>query len=188
MKKLLLILCSTLALQGCAVALVAGAAGGAASYQDRRSTGAQIDDQTIEVKAATSIAQDPALSEHTHINIVSFNRSVLVVGQSPNDMLKDQIINKLRKIDSIKDIHNQIRIGNITSLLTRSNDAWLTSKVKTQLLTDETIPGSSIKVVTENGEVFLMGMVTKDEASRAVEKARHISGVNRVFKAFEYIQ
>jgi osmotically-inducible protein OsmY len=84
-------------------------------------------------------------------------------------------------------IHNQIRIGNLTSITTQTNDVWLTSKVKSALFSSDEVDGNTIKVITENAEVFLMGLVTKKEADTAINITRNISGVNRVFKAFEYL-
>ena len=114
------------------------------------------------------------------------NGSILVVGQAPNSFLRDEAMKILKSIDGIVQIHNQIRIGNTVSIGTKSNDVWLTSKVKTALFKSDQLEATNIKVVTENGEVFLMGLVSQLEANEAVEIARNVSGVNRVVKAFEY--
>ncbi|WP_199609669.1 division/outer membrane stress-associated lipid-binding lipoprotein [Flocculibacter collagenilyticus] len=182
-----LLLASVLILEGCAVAVVAGAAGAASAANDRRSIGAQIDDNNIEVKAELLFSEHASLREHSNISIVSFNGVVLLVGQAPNDQLRDLAAKTVADIIGVKKIHNQIRIGSSTSITTKTNDAWLTSKVKTQLLSDEQVAGLNIKVVTENAEVFLMGLATMHEADKAVDIARNISGVGKVVKVFEYL-
>ena len=126
------------------------------------------------------------MSKQTRVQVTSINGSLLVVGQAPNDYLRDSVLKTLNQVKGVKRIHNQLRIGNKTSLATRSHDTWLTSKVKTALFADDNVRGNNIKVVTENGEVFLMGLVSQEEANKAVDIARNVSGVNRVFKAFEY--
>ena len=117
--------------------------------------------------------------------MVSVNARVLVVGQAPNTYLRDLAIKTLNEVDGIVQLHNQLRIGNTTSIATRTNDVWLTSKVKTALFAADNLNATNIKVVTENGEVFLMGLVKQADANAAVEVARNISGVNRVYKMFE---
>jgi osmotically-inducible protein OsmY len=119
--------------------------------------------------------------------VVSVNSKVLVVGQAPNTHLRDLAIKTLNSLVGVEQVYDQIRIGNITSFTTTSNDMWLTSKVKTALFSSNSITATQIKVVTENGEVFLMGLVNSSQANAAVEAARNINGVSRVFKMFEYV-
>ncbi len=173
-------------LQGCAAAVVAAGAGAVSAANDRRTVGSQIDDNTIEITAELRISQSESINKNSHINIISVNGQVLMVGQTPNDYLREQAQKLISDIDGIVAVHNQIKIGTPTSVGTQTNDVWLTTKVKTQLLTDENLPGNSIKVVTENSEVFLMGLVTKAEADQATEIARNISGVTKVVKIFEF--
>lgn len=173
-------------LQGCAAAAVVAITTGASMATDRRSVGNQIDDQSIELEAYNEIAKNEGLADNTNLNVISVNGAVLIIGQAPNTHLRDQAINILNKINGIAKIHDQIRVGNVTSITTRTNDVWLTSKVKTALFSSDEINGRNIKVITENAEVFLMGLVSKTEANAAIEITRNISGVNRVFKAFEY--
>lgn len=174
-------------LQGCAAAAVVAITTGASMATDRRSIGNQIDDQSIEVQAYNNIVKNKSLNDNTNIHVVSVNGAVLVIGQAPNSYLKDQVIQIINAIDGVAKIHNQIRIGNITSITTQTNDIWLTSKVKTALFASDDVSAQDIKVITENGEVFLMGLVSKKEADIAIDIARNIGGVNRVFKAFEYL-
>ena len=185
-NRLALVVISAALLQGCIAAAVVTVAGGASVANDERSIGNQIDDQVIELDAYAKFKEQEGLTENTNLQVVSVNGSVLIVGQSPNSYLKDLAIKTLSSIKGVVKVHDQIRIGNITSITTRTNDLWLTSKVKTALFASENIQSSNIKVVTENAEVFLMGLVSQSQANMAVEIARNIGGVNRVLKAFEY--
>jgi len=185
--KLTAILLTLATLQGCAAVAVVAVTTGASMATDRRSIGNQIDDQSIEVEAYNEITKNKILNDNTNLHISSVNGSVLIIGQAPNTLLKDQAIKILHNIGGITRIHDQIRIGNITSVTTQTNDVWLTSKVKTALFSSDKVNGNDIKVITENAEVFLMGIVSKKEADAAVNITRNISGVNRVFKAFEYL-
>jgi osmotically-inducible protein OsmY len=185
--KLMALLRLVCTLQGCAVATVVAITAGASMATDRRSFGNQIDDQSIELEAYNEITKNKPLNDNTNLHVTSVNGSVLLIGQAPTSYLRDQAIKIVNEIDGVVRIHNQIRIGNTTSVTTQTNDIWLTSKVKTALFSGEKVNGKNIKVITENAEVFLMGIVTKKEADEAVNITRNISGVNRVFKAFEYL-
>jgi osmotically-inducible protein OsmY len=187
-KSVLGVIATAAILQGCVAAAVVGVVGGASVATDNRSLGNQIDDQKIEIDAHTELATSKALSENTNLQVVSVNGSVLVVGQAPNSYLRDQAINLLNEVNGVNQLHNQIRISNTVAFTTKTNDVWLTSKVKTSLFSSDKLDATNIKVVTENGEVFLMGLVTKAQADIAVDIARNVSGVNRVFKIFEYIK
>ena len=175
------------ALQGCAVATVVAVTAGATMVADRRSFSKQIDDQSIEFTAHNELAKQKALTKNTNLHVISMNGTVLVIGQAPNTYLRDLAIKTIQDVSNIVTIHNQIRIGSTISVTTKSNDIWLTSKVKSALLTNSGVNAKDVKVVTENAEVFLLGLVTKEEADIVVEITRNISGVSRVYKAFEYI-
>lgn len=182
---LLPVLFSACLLQGCATAIVAGAAVGATSVVDRRSVGSQIDDRTIELKAGKRIYHTEELKKNTHISITSVNGQVLLTGQASNAYQRNLVTNLIQDIEGVVRVHNQIRIGTPTSVSTRTNDTWITSKIKTQLLTEDNVPGNSIKVVTENSEVFLLGIVTQAEAEIATQLAQETGGVSKVTKVFE---
>lgn len=184
--KLAIPLLAMIALQGCAAVAVIGIAGTASVINDRRTVGAQIDDQTIEAKSAVRIADSDILSKETHLQITSVNGTVLVVGQAPTPGLKKQALNLIKDIDGVVLLHDQVKIKPPISLATRSKDVWLTSKIKANLIASDKVDGTAIKVVTEDSEVFLMGLVTTKEAAVAVDIARNISGVAKVLKAFEY--
>jgi len=174
-------------LQGCAVVAVVAVGAGVSMATDRRSIGNQIDDQSIELEAYNEFTKDKALNDNTRLHITSVNGSVLLTGQVPNTYLKDKAIKIVKNINGIVRVHNQLRMGNVISITTRTSDTWLTSKVKTALFSNDNISADVIKVVTENSEVFLMGLVSKKEADIATEITRNISGVKSVYKAFEYI-
>ncbi|PCI58669.1 MAG: osmotically-inducible protein OsmY [Gammaproteobacteria bacterium] len=184
--KLSLLIAVIIILQGCVAAAVITVGTGVKVATDRRSVGHQIDDQTIELNFYTQLRHNKTLSENTNIQAISVNGTLLIIGQTPTEVLRDSILKIVKDVKGVDKVYNQIRIGNTTSILTKSHDVWLTSKVKVALLAEDNIDGINIKVVTENGEVFLMGLVSQKEAEQAVNVARNISGVNRVLKAFEY--
>ncbi|WP_425334953.1 division/outer membrane stress-associated lipid-binding lipoprotein [Pseudoalteromonas piscicida] len=187
MMRIASLLAAILLLQGCAAAVVAGTAGAVSAANDRRTIGAQIDDNNIEIKGTLAIKGIKRLADHANITLVSVNGVVLMIGQVANREMKTEAERALQNVAGIKQVHNQLRISTNIGITTQTHDTWLTSKVKTKLLAAEEVNGANIKVVTENAEVFLMGLVSKDEANSAVEIARNINGVKRVIKAFEYI-
>lgn len=162
----------TMVLQGCAA-------------KDRRTLGSQIDDNSIVVKAGNLIEAEKTLDEKANINVYSYNGVVLLTGQAPAPAMAEQASELARSVQGVKDVQNQIRVSNPTSFATRSRDSWITTRVKSMLLADKEVSALNIRVVTENGEVFLMGIVNELEANKAVEVARHVNGVVRVIKAFE---
>ncbi|TYK66004.1 BON domain-containing protein [Colwellia echini] len=176
------------ALNGCAVATVVAITAGATMIADRRTFSKQIDDQSIEITAHNDINKQKTLTKNSNIQVISMNGTVLVVGQVANTYLQGIAIKTIQAVPDIVTIHDQLRIGENVSALTKSNDIWLTSRVKSALLANSEINAIDFKVITENSEVFLMGLVTKEEGDIAVEITRNINGVSRVYKAFEYIK
>ncbi|MBD57732.1 division/outer membrane stress-associated lipid-binding lipoprotein [uncultured Pseudoalteromonas sp.] len=187
LKQSLLVISTVLLLQGCAAAVVVGTAGAVTAANDRRTIGSQIDDNNIEIKSSIAISEIERLHKFANVNVISVNGIVLMIGQVPNQEMKEQAQRAIEGVDGIRKIHNQIRISSNIGMSTQTHDSWLTSKVKTQLLTTENISSNNIKVITENGEVFLMGLVSDTEANLAVDVARNVSGVERVIKVFEYL-
>lgn len=182
-----LILAAALSTQitACVPVVVGGAAAGGAMAADRRSSGAYIEDQEIELKASKAI--DDALKSNVHANITSFNRHVLLTGEVSNDANKSKAESLIKPIQNVNSINNQLVIGANTTIGTRTNDTYITSKVKTKFLTENKFAANHVKVVTENGTVFLLGLVTHKEGDDAAEIARGISDVKKVVKDFEYI-
>lgn len=184
---LTLLLSSTLLIQGCAGLIIGAGVGAVTAANDRRTLGNQVDDKTAASRISTSFAKNAAIKEQTSIVIQVFNGTVLLVGQAPTQELIGKANQLANSVPNIKKVHNQIRLGSPIPASVIANDAWLASKVKTQLIADKRINGLHIEIEVENGEVFLMGLITKQEGGIAVDIARNISGVKQVVKAFEYL-
>lgn len=185
--KIIALILSVSLLQGCATAVVGTAAGAVTAATDRRTLGSQIDDNTIELKAELVLSKAEGLDNHARVVVKSLNGHLLVVGQTPNEYLRELAIKALKEVAGVKRIHNQVKIGSTTSMSTRTMDTWITTRVKLKLLTADGVDSNNISVLTENAEVYLMGLVTEDEAQRAAEVARNISGVEKVVKVFEIL-
>ncbi|WP_301719439.1 division/outer membrane stress-associated lipid-binding lipoprotein [Pseudidiomarina terrestris] len=179
-----LALIAMVGLSGCAAALVGATAIGISSATDSRTVGTQVDDQAIEIKVIAKLKSEERLSD-TRIQVVSFNRAVLLLGQVPHSGLAELAAGLARDVEGVQRVHNELRTGPVISFKTISNDSWLTSKIKAKFVTDETVEANKIKVVTENGEVFLMGLVSREMARAAIDIARNTNGVERVIDAFE---
>jgi len=174
-------------LTGCIVAAVGAAAVVSVDViHDRRTVGAYIDDAKIEVDVRQYIIRDKDLRRNTHTNVTSWNGIVLLTGEVLDQNQKSQIGSYAKSIGGVRQVVNELRIAGKTAVFSRANDSWLTSKVKTNLFTKTKLDANRIKVVSEYGNVYLMGIVTQDEAQRATEIARNIGGVVRVVKVFEY--
>ena len=172
-----------LALSGCVPVVVAGVGGAAMLAADPRSSGAQLDDQTIEFKvsgAATEKYPD------MHLNVTSYNGIVLLTGEAPTAAARDSIEEIARKTDRVRSVQNEMVVGPSTDLSARSNDSFITSKVKARLVEANKVPANLIKVVTERGVVYLRGLVTRQEGEIAASIAATTDGVVRVVKVFEY--
>ena len=154
-----------------------------------RSLGNKIDDQFLEPNVANAISRShPDLTGPTsHIVVTAYNGVILLAGQTPRADLKAQAEQAAAAVQRVKKVNNELQVMAPSSILARNNDAWLTTKIKTQMLTDSAIPGSRIKVVTENGIVYMLGLVTKQEAARATSLVQSVSGVQKIVKLFEYI-
>ena len=186
MTRLLLLVISFALLQGCTPVIVAGAAGGAAAAHDERDTATIIDDNLIEARAKDAIYSEPELVKTVHVNVTSLNRVVLLTGEALSGPLRDRVVDLVRRMDKVRRVHNEIRIADLTDFQSRANDTWLTSKVKAQMLATKGFDSTRVKVVTEFGTVYLMGLVTRAEGDKAADITRHIEGVKRVVKLFEY--
>ena len=153
-----------------------------------RTIGSKIDDSLIETKVSVNIAKaNPGLDQGSHIVVSSYNGVVLLAGQTPRADLKSLAEQTASQVQRVKKVHNELQVIQPSSILARNNDAWLTTKIKTQMLTDASVPGSRIKVITENGIVYLLGLVTQQEANAATNVVQGVSGVQKIVKLFEYI-
>lgn len=153
----------------------------------KRSLGTVWDDQMTESRSARLIREAHPELETAHINTTSFNGTLLLTGQVATPELKELAGKTISDLRHVKLVHNELVVAGPTSMVARSNDSWLTTKVKTALLTDNSVEGNRIKVVTEDGVVYLMGLLTRDEAELAVGQAREVYGVQKIVKVFEYI-
>ena len=172
-------------LSGCG-AIVAGAFGGAVAANDRRPSTVMLEDEAIELTAVDLLYNKPDLVKTTHVNVTSYNHVVLLTGEALSDNLRHKTVEVVRNINRVKRVFNEIRIADLATFESRSKDTWITSKVKARMLTTDNFDATRIKVVTENRVVYLMGLISHDQGTQAAELARHIDGVERVVKLFEY--
>lgn len=173
-------------LQGCVPAMIGGAAAvGVMSASDRRSTGIQTDDETTEWKAAQRVPEK--YKAFSHLNFTSYNRRVLITGEVPNEEAKTQIGEQVRQIEGVREVFNELNIAPASPLGNRTNDSYITSKLKARLVDSNQLSANHIKVVTENGVAYLMGIVNDREAKVAVAVARTTDGVRRVVTIMEVV-
>lgn len=173
---------------GCTSVVTATHEGPIEDDRGTRTLGRKIDDSMIETKASVNVSKaHPELESASHIVVSSYNGVVLLAGQTPRQELKQLAQQAASSVQGVKKVHNELQILSPTSALARSNDAWLTTRIKTAMLTDNSVPGSRVKVITENGIVYLMGLVTRQEANRATQVVQGVSGVQRVVRLFELI-
>lgn len=185
MLTLLLLALLTGALQGCFPVVAAGVGAGALMANDRRTSGAYIEDEAIENKALTRISAQ--YKDRVHVNVTSFNRNVLISGEAPDEATKAGIGRIVAGIENVRNMNNELAISGVSSLTSRSSDALITSNVKFRFVNAKRFEADHVKVVTENGRVFLMGIVTRAEADAATELASTTSGVQHVVRLFEYL-
>jgi len=172
-------------MQGC-IALLGGAAvAGGLSLNDRRTGGTQIEDQSIELKSGGRLRE--AIGEKGHINVTSYNRIVLLSGEVPTEADKAAAEKAVRDIEGVSNVVNELEVGPDSTLSTRSSDTLITTRVKSALIDAKDVQASAIKVVTERGNVYLMGRVTEREATRAAEIARAQPSVLKVVRVFEIL-
>jgi osmotically-inducible protein OsmY len=173
--------------QGCAPLVIAGAGTAAVAAHDRRTVGSFVDDSAIELKIGNAIREDDDTRQNAHINITSMNGIVLLSGEAATAALRDGVLANARAISGVRRIVNEIRVASPSSIGDRTRDTWLTTKVKSKLIGTENLDSTRVKVVTENEAVFLLGIVTRQEADLATGAATSIGGVARVVKLFEYL-
>lgn len=179
------VLASTLA-TGCAPLLIGGAmVGGVSVATDRRTSGTQLEDETIEIKAGARIREQ--LGERAHINVNSYNRVVLITGEVRNEEDKATVERLVGGVENVTNVMNEVSVSMLSSLSSRSNDVVIQGKVKARLIDARDLLSNAFYVVVERGEVFIMGRVTEREANRATDIARQVSGVKKVVRAFEII-
>jgi osmotically-inducible protein OsmY len=189
-RGLLLLLLLALLANLCGCARLMGAVSGEDGIEQTptdRTMGRVIDDQLLETTALVNIRKAaPGLAE-SHLGVTSFNGVVLLTGQVRAEDLRLRAEEVVRELRNVRRVYNELEVAGPTSMLTRTGDSWVTSKVKTKLLTSDAAPGRDIKVVTENGVVYLLGLVARDDADTAAEIARNTGGVRKVVRMFEYV-
>lgn len=188
-KKLVFILGSALLLQGCVAALLGGAAVGGKVATDPRSTGTQIDDETLEFKVYDAVTKDEQIKAEGRVVAVAYSGRVLLIGQVPNEAAKETATSLAKGVEGVnaENIYNEMTIGSPINLTQRSQDSWITTKVKSNMLLNSSVKTTDVKAITENSTVYLMGNVTQDQAAAAAKVASEVSGVQRVMKVFKYL-
>ena len=169
----------------CAPLMIAGVAGTALVASDRRTSGAQLEDETIEIRAQARIRDN--LGERVHVNVTSFNRQVLLTGEVTAEKDRQGVLQLVERIENVKSVVNELSVMPLTNLSERSNDLLITAKVKASFVDSKDLFASAFKVVVERGVVYLMGRVTQREATSATQRTRNVGGVNKVVRLFDVI-
>jgi osmotically-inducible protein OsmY len=185
-KRIFMILSLTY-LTGCGSILATFESNSIEDEPGERSLAEQVLDESIETKAIVNIRAANAAFDDLGFLVVSYNGYVLIAGEVPNQGLKDEASAVVREIEGVRRIYNELVIGPKSTSGTEANDVWLTTKIKTALLTDSEVPSLRVKVVTENSVVYLMGLLSTEEANRTAAAAADVDGVTRVVRLFELI-
>lgn len=187
LKKLAILLGATIFLQGCVAAVIGGGAVAAKVATDPRTTGTQIDDETLEFKVENAVEKDAQIKAEGRVNAVSYNGRVLLIGQVPNSDVKDTATALAKGVEGVNEVYNELTVSPKISFAQISKDSWLTAQVKSKMFVDGRVKATDVKVISENGEVFLLGNVTQSQANAAADIASKISGVKKVIKVFKYL-
>ena len=172
-------------LAGCAPLLVGGAMlGGTMMYVDRRTSGTQVEDQAIELKAASRVRE---LALPANVNVTSYNRLVLITGEVPREADKVAVEQVVTKVEAVRSVVNDLAIGEPSGVGSRASDSVISGKVKASFVDAKDLQAQAAKVVTERGVVYLMGRVTEREAARFADVARSVDGVRKVVRVFEIL-
>jgi osmotically-inducible protein OsmY len=169
---------------GCVALIGAGGAAAFSALEDRRTAGTQIEDEGIEVRAAHRINE--SLKERAHVNVTAFNRAVLITGEAWDEATRAEIEKIVLAVPNVRVVTNELQVAGLASVASRANDTSLTAKVRGRFLNAKDFNPLHVKVVTEAGVVYLLGLVTESEAEAATELARTTGGVRKVVKVFEY--
>ncbi len=173
-------------LGGCIGVVLGGAAGGASVVNDPRTTGSLVEDESIELKAGNLLRGDKDLAQQTHINVTSYNQVVLVTGEAPTEDMRARAFELVKGIEKVRTAHNEVTIAAPSPISSRTTDSWLTTSVKAKIVGAKELNAIRIKVVSEAGTVYLLGLIKQDEGDLAAQLASQTAGVQRVVKLFEY--
>lgn len=186
-KKITLILGTTLFLQGCVALGLGGAAVATKVGTDPRTIGTQVDDETLEFKVYDAVTKDEQIKEEARVVVVAYSGRVLLTGQVPDENLKSVVKSLAEGVEGVNEVYEQMQVGTPANFKQKSQDSWITAKIKSDMLVNSEVKTTSVKVVTENNVVYLMGNLTRNQANAAAEIASKINGVEKVVKAFKYI-
>ncbi|EFE96454.1 division/outer membrane stress-associated lipid-binding lipoprotein [Serratia odorifera] len=189
LRSIYAVLLGALLLQGCVPAVVVGSAAVATkTATDPRTIGTQVDDGTLEARVENALSKDQQLKKDARVVATAYQGKVLLTGQAPTTDLASRAKQIALGVEGAVEVYSEIRQGTPVSLSTASMDTWITTKVRSQILTSDTVKSSNVKVTTENGEVFLLGLVTEQEGKSAAQIASQVSGVKHVTTAFTYLK
>lgn len=183
----LLMLAPLLLVAGCGSILASLETNAIEEDPGERTVARQIEDESIETKAIVNIHDCDEAFDDAHFDVISFNGYVLIVGQVQSEELKALATEEVRQLRGVRRIYNELEVAAPSSLMTRTSDTWITTKIKAKLLASRRVQGLRVKVITEDGIVYLMGLLTEEEQQRAVEKTANVSGVQKVVNLFETI-
>ena len=172
-------------LTGCVPVVAGGIGAGILMAEDRRTTGTYLIDEEIELKASSRIRE--SFGDNTRVSATSFNRRVLLTGAAPDAEVQAKVEEITLAVPNVRAVQNELTIGKVSSFTTRTTDTYVTTKVKARFLDDTRFNAHQVKVVTESGTVYLMGLVKREEAAAAAEVAARTAGVSKVVKVFEYM-
>lgn len=187
MKRIVILTIAGLITSGCSTIVSSVKEEPIQEVRTDRTTGSFVDDELIEIKSHVNISKGSVELSSSHVSVTSFNGVVLIAGQVATEesrMEAEQIVSQVRKI---RRIHNELTVTSPTSTLTRASDTWITAKIKANMIGDKQVDATQIKVVTENGVVYLMGLVTRLQAENAIRVVRGVNGIQKIVKIFEYI-
>lgn len=183
--SVLMVALSALSLQGCFPVVATGVGTGVLMAEDRRTSGIYVEDQSLQLKAENRIGE--RFKDQVHINVSSYNRVVLITGEAPTEEIKNEIGTIAKSMANVRNVINEVTLAGPASYASRSNDSYITSKVKARFIDAGKFQANHVKVVTENSAVYLLGLVKHQEADDAVEIASTTGGVAKVVKVFEYL-
>lgn len=186
-RPLIAMLLASTVLSGCSSIISATREEPIQEDRGSRTLGSYLEDESIETKTLVNISKGSQALAQSHVNVVSYNGQILLIGQVPDEQVKQEAGSIANQVRHVRKVHNELEVAGPTSAIVRSNDAYLTSRIKVQMLADKRVSGGRIKVVTENGVVYLMGLVTPAEADLAVDITRSVAGVRKIVKVFEYV-
>lgn len=172
-------------LTGCVPVVAGGIGAGILMAEDRRTTGTYLIDEEIELKASSRVRE--SFGDNTRVSVTSFNRRVLLTGAAPDADVRAKVEEITLAVPNVRAVQNELAIGKVSSFTTRTTDTYVTTKVKARFLDDTRFNAHQVKVVTESGTVYLMGLVKREEAAAAAEVAARTAGVSKVVKVFEYM-